>query len=618
MSTTPVTNTIRVAAWSDPGRERDYQEDNYCVGANPATNSWTMPPEPFAPGTHGVLLVVADGMGGLNAGEVASDLAVKAVKEYFSPERLPVSLNGQNPGILLTDCIAYANNKIVEQARQDSKVEGMGTTLVIAWLLNGTLYVGWCGDSRCYLLRQGQIKQISKDHSYVQELIDKHLITEEEAFFHPNKNIITQSLGDVGRPPVPEYTYAQLEPGDRVLVCSDGLNSMLHDYEIAPILAAGDAAQAARALVDAANDAGGHDNITVVIGEVEGAAAGQIAFAETNAPELGKHIPPALKSYPPAMSSSTKAFLVVAIALFFVLGVGLGYVFIFKDKPKGEQGKTVPEGSINPTAPKDTTNNKVTAAQKTSPAPAANKPKTNQSGVGHPTNNTNGVITEQKMIGKDDLIKAQLKLTVKNLKTNMQGVCRDKLNIYEQTLETEDMESIKRKTCALSPGCGSAELKEICGCMPGNTSRTDDQDKISKMAQNVKPAPPLETRPSGTVTLPITSPSTSASSTNKEKYGVQITLSDINNKNRADMEEKIKEYAQDDKYSKYKLVIKEILYLNKKNKEAGGLIILIEDISKQEAQSIAYEINQAIKRGEKPFVIKYSVQPNGRLKRLYN
>ena len=202
---------IRLAAWSDQGRERDYQEDNYCVGANPEINSWVIPQEPFTPGDSGVLLVVADGMGGLNAGEVASMLAVNGVQEYFSGKNLSDELLHRKPEALLSECILYANQKIVQHAQRNPDTEGMGTTLVIGWILGETLYVGWSGDSRCYLLRQGQISQINRDHSYVQELVDNKTITSEEAFYHPNKNIITQSLGDVGKPPEPDITYCPLK-----------------------------------------------------------------------------------------------------------------------------------------------------------------------------------------------------------------------------------------------------------------------------------------------------------------------------------------------------------------------------------------------------------------------
>lgn len=265
-------NTIlRIAASIDPGQERDYQEDNYSIGADLEAGDWKLPSGDITPGSKGTLLVVADGMGGLNAGEVASKIVVESIQAYFDPSRL--SSTTANPGKVLVEGILYANGEILKHAKKNPDTEGMGTTVVLAWILDGALHVAWSGDSRCYLLRQGQrIYQVNHDHSYVQELIDQQQITSEEAFYHPNKNIITQSLGDVGRQPAPGYETTPLQAGDRILLCSDGLNTMLHDAEIESFLGAGSVNDAARSLVKAANDAGGYDNITAVVAEVVNSA----------------------------------------------------------------------------------------------------------------------------------------------------------------------------------------------------------------------------------------------------------------------------------------------------------------------------------------------------------
>jgi Protein phosphatase 2C len=145
----------------------------------------------------------------------------------------------------------------------------MGTTLILLWLINDTAHVAWCGDSRCYRLRDGRLRQISKDHSYVQELVDKKLITSDEAFYHPKKNIVTQSLGDSMNKLEPSYTSVPLSINDRFLLCSDGLNTMLMDDHIQQIATSStDIQECTQRLVEAANTAGGYDNITVVLTDV--------------------------------------------------------------------------------------------------------------------------------------------------------------------------------------------------------------------------------------------------------------------------------------------------------------------------------------------------------------
>ena len=261
---------LYLTAWSDKGMERDYQEDDYCVSSNPGDpDSWNIPAGPVSAGEDGIIMAVADGMGGLNAGEVASRTAIGAIRNYFTFNRPSELLkNAGSHTAVLEKCIMDAHSCIVEHARKNPDSEGMGTTLVIAWIVGQHAYVAWCGDSRCYLSRNGVLRQISKDHSYVQELVEGGKITQEDAFFHPNRNIITQSLGDESRPPSPTCAFTDIKNGDKLLLCSDGLNSMLQDVEIESILEYSTGGTANRELVDAANRAGGHDNITVIVAEI--------------------------------------------------------------------------------------------------------------------------------------------------------------------------------------------------------------------------------------------------------------------------------------------------------------------------------------------------------------
>ncbi len=209
------------------------------------------------------LFAVADGMGGHQGGEVASSTALEALRAAVAD------------GAPIRDAIARANEAVIERAAADDRLRGMGTTMTAATLAaGGTLLIGHVGDSRAYLARDGAFTQITEDHSLVEEMVREGELTPEQADVHPRRNIVTRALGidpdvDVDLYPV------ELRGGDRVLLCSDGLTSMIRPDEIAAILREeADPQQAADRLVDAANAAGGEDNITVVVLDVAGADAG--------------------------------------------------------------------------------------------------------------------------------------------------------------------------------------------------------------------------------------------------------------------------------------------------------------------------------------------------------
>jgi PPM family protein phosphatase len=203
------------------------------------------------------LVAVADGMGGHRAGEVASATALDALRAAMSAGR-PIR-----------DAIEGANDAVLEKSVSDRQLHGMGTTLTAGTLgPDGNLLVGHVGDSRAYLARDGQLKQITSDHSLVEELVRGGELTPEQAESHPQRSIITRALGidpevDVDVYPVP------VRPGDRILLCSDGLTTMLSSDEIAEILESEPQPErAAQLLVNAANAAGGEDNVTAVVVEV--------------------------------------------------------------------------------------------------------------------------------------------------------------------------------------------------------------------------------------------------------------------------------------------------------------------------------------------------------------
>ena len=204
------------------------------------------------------LFIVADGMGGHKAGEFASRFTVEVVKD-----ELAKSVE-DNPEAMIKQAITSANQKLLETARQDSRMEGMGTTLVVATVIEHTLYFANVGDSRLYLLNK-DIKQVSKDHSLVQEMVRLGGIKEEEAKHHPDKNIITRAIGAKDKVEVDFYEY-RLKKGDIILMCTDGLSNMVEDNEIQYIVKSSrDVVEAVERLIMRANQYGGNDNIGVIV-----------------------------------------------------------------------------------------------------------------------------------------------------------------------------------------------------------------------------------------------------------------------------------------------------------------------------------------------------------------
>jgi PPM family protein phosphatase len=249
-----------VAGVTDVGRVRDGNEDDYIDQADRLG-----------------LVAVADGMGGHRGGEVASATALEALRAAVA--------NGQT----LRDAIEGANDAVLEKSASDQELHGMGTTLTAGMLgSDGYLTVGHVGDSRAYLVRDGELTQITNDHSLVEEMVRGGELTPEQAEVHPQRSIITRALGIDPQVEVDEYPI-DLQPGDRILLCSDGLTTMVRPDEIANILnREHDPKRAAQLLVDAANEAGGEDNVTAVIieavevGEDDAAAAAAVPDDDTS------------------------------------------------------------------------------------------------------------------------------------------------------------------------------------------------------------------------------------------------------------------------------------------------------------------------------------------------
>lgn len=204
---------------------------------------------------------MADGMGGHRAGDYASRLCVETMVQSLekSAHKTPVSL--------FEEAVTAANKAVFEESASHVEYEGMGTTVVACTLEENTLYIANIGDSRLYLIRDG-IEQITDDHSLVEEMVKQGNITESEARIHPQKNIITRALG-INEEVQADFFEIDVEQGDVIMLCSDGLSNMIEDEDMEYIVKNSDTLQtAAESLVARANENGGNDNITVVLAEV--------------------------------------------------------------------------------------------------------------------------------------------------------------------------------------------------------------------------------------------------------------------------------------------------------------------------------------------------------------
>ena len=259
----PSSYDLRVGRLTDVGHVRQLNEDSLLTLELGRVHR--------SVGTPIGLYVVADGMGGHSAGDVASGLAIHALALHAVATLLPFEVDDGSPSAevegWLRDAINVANATVHEQRKLAGT--NMGTTLVMAYVAGGQAHVAHVGDSRAYVLNDAGIQQITVDHSLVQRLVDTKQLTAEEARLHPQRNVIYKNLGD--REAVsPDITRLDLQPGDRVLLCSDGLNSVVEDAQIHQIvMAAASPQDACRQLIDAANAAGGPDNITAIIVQME-------------------------------------------------------------------------------------------------------------------------------------------------------------------------------------------------------------------------------------------------------------------------------------------------------------------------------------------------------------
>ncbi|WP_372906400.1 PP2C family protein-serine/threonine phosphatase, partial [Rhodohalobacter sp.] len=224
---------ISIFGITDVGRSRTHNEDDFAICKDLSNHKWGFKRgEVHSFSELGALLIVADGMGGENAGEVASNLAQATVKEDFDQlEEAPDSTAEKEE--FLAKSILRAHQAVVNHQHKNLETAGMGTTLVIAWVIEDLVHVAWSGDSRCYIYNgQQSLYPFTEDHSLVWKMVEDNQMTPEEARVHPESNIVTQSLGDEKNPPQPSVKTAKLFKGNRLILCSDGLNGMLSDEQI--------------------------------------------------------------------------------------------------------------------------------------------------------------------------------------------------------------------------------------------------------------------------------------------------------------------------------------------------------------------------------------------------
>ncbi len=239
---------MQVFAKSDIGRERKLNEDFYFAST---------------PSDKIKLFVLADGMGGYNGGEVASKMAVEAVKAHVQKYFEESKNSKESIEELLGQAVRYANDVVYKKSQCKKDLSGMGTTLDVCLIYNSRIYIAHIGDSRVYRIRKDFMRKLTKDHSYVQTLIEDGTITKEEAFNHPKKNMLTKALGCTPEvePDVFSKTFIK---DDIVLMNSDGLTNMVRENEICSIIK-NNKENVAEELIKKANENGGYDNITVII-----------------------------------------------------------------------------------------------------------------------------------------------------------------------------------------------------------------------------------------------------------------------------------------------------------------------------------------------------------------
>jgi PPM family protein phosphatase len=282
-------HSVRSFGITDTGRVRPANEDQFLIAeltkAMTITQTSLRGPSAVIGDERGQLFLVADGMGGHAAGERASALAI-AVIEQFTVNTFKWFLDDEpGPDSAASEfaaAITQADAAIIEESQANPELKGMGTTLTLAYAVGAQLFVLHVGDSRAYLFRAGALRQLTQDHTVVADMVRRGELQPEQASQHRLRHVITNVLGGRERGVRAEAQVVDLEAGDELLLCSDGLTEMVNAGDITGVLSAErDPERAARQLVDLANERGGHDNITVIVARFEAERAERTKEART-------------------------------------------------------------------------------------------------------------------------------------------------------------------------------------------------------------------------------------------------------------------------------------------------------------------------------------------------
>lgn len=349
MSKKPI--TFRLIAYSaaagkyDPDAPREGNEDNFYIDDDLSDDQPgnCSPDEIITMSDCGCLMVVADGMGGMNAGEVASEIAIKTVEDYFASGRVTPKIANSKAErkCYLEQVIKEADRNVKLDAKNNPEHEEMGSTIILAWIVGGHVTISWCGDSRAYRFNPvNGIEPLSRDHSYVQELVNRGDIPYEATFDHPQNNIVTRSLGDPNNAAKPETRDFEVYNGDIILVCSDGLSGVLRDKKtlvpdnsgnyypgenIEDIIRGHQDSmiECKDALMNAAQKADWYDNVTVLLCQILSGATPPIRKTKTMEFE---------KNEGSSRSNKSKKVLAyLAIAVLFILFGCICYFFGMKN-----------------------------------------------------------------------------------------------------------------------------------------------------------------------------------------------------------------------------------------------------------------------------------------------
>jgi len=269
--------TVRACGLTDPGRVRPHNEDQFLIAsfshALHVRQTSIRQPAVQLSGPEGHLFVVADGVGGAVGGARASDLAVRSVEDFLINSLHTCLRLTQGEGEVrrgLREALAQADARLFQEAQRRPELSGMGTTLTLAACAGPDLYVAHVGDSRCYLLRRGVLHQLTRDHTLIEAMVRKGVLTADEAAHHSMRHVIINVVGGNQTGVEAEVHHLNVGAGDVLLLCSDGLTEMVPDAEIQDILTAeAETSRCCRRLVDRANELGGRDNVTVVVARFE-------------------------------------------------------------------------------------------------------------------------------------------------------------------------------------------------------------------------------------------------------------------------------------------------------------------------------------------------------------